>query len=322
MTLRFGRIALSILWLGALAGCASAPLVHPVVEMPQAIAPAPRTADTGRDSGPVLALVLGGGAARGFAHVGAIIELERNGIAPQIVVGTSAGSFVGALYAGGYSGGALQYIAFGMTEDDLRDVIIPDRGFVKGERLQDFVNRYLDNRAIEVLPRRFAAVATNLQTGDPVAFNHGNTGMAVRASSSIPGVFQPVRVSENEYVDGGLASPVPVRIARAMGADIVVAVDVALRPQHAIALESTVDIIVQSITIMGRYIGEAERAEADVLIEPEVNEIGTWNFDKRRPAIEAGERAASAALPAIRAAFARALSARAAAAPDAGRERQ
>ena len=304
MNERFARSFVPFLLSSVLAGCATPPLVYPEVTAPEAIAPVRRTFDPAAP--PVLALVLGGGASRGFAHVGAINELERSGFVPRIVVGTSAGSFVGALYAGGYNGLALQYIALGMQEDDLRDVIVPDRGFVKGERLQDFVNRYLENRSIEALPRRFAAVATDLENGEPVAFNHGNTGMAVRASSSIPGVFQPVRIRSRDYVDGGLVSPVPVRVARAMGADVVVAVDVARRPEDASALDSTVEIILQAVSIMGRYVGDDERAEADVLIKPDISEIGALDFEKRRLAMEAGERAARAALPAIRAALDRA----------------
>ena len=305
MTLLSGRFVrlLLPLALAAFAGCATTPLVYTVIDPPRE--EALRISSPGLPRAPVLALVLGGGASRGFAHVGAIRELERAGISPQIVVGTSAGSFVGALYAGGYSGGALQYIAAGMEEDDLRDVVFLDRGFVKGERLQDFVNRYLGNRAIEPLPRRFAAVATDLLTGDAIAFNHGNTGMAVRASSSIPGIFQPVRVGKRDYVDGGLVSPLPVRVARDMGADVVVAVDVARRPESATVLETTAEVIVQSVAIMGRYVGQDERAEADVLIQPEVAAIGDFEFDKRSLAFESGARAARAALPLIRAAVAR-----------------
>ena len=166
-----------------LAGCATAPLAFPDVELPDYVAPLSRAGDGAPR--PVLALVLGGGASRGFAHVGAIRELERAGYSPRIVVGTSAGSFVGALYAGGNDGDALLQIAEGMREDELRDVVLPDRGFVRGALLQDFVNRRLDNRSIEQLPRRFAAVATDLLTGEPVLFNRGNTGLAVRASASV-----------------------------------------------------------------------------------------------------------------------------------------
>lgn len=248
---------------------------------------------------PVLALVLGGGASRGFAHVGVIKALEKQGVRPDIVVGTSAGSFVGALYAGGYDAVALEVIALGMERDQLRDVIFPDRGFVKGELLQDFINQYLDNRSIEALPRRYAAVATDLQSGALMVFNRGNTGMAVRASSSIPGLFQPVRIAGRDYVDGGLVSPVPVRVARKMKPDLVIAVDVSLRPDNATEIRDILDVLSQSINIMGKELGQAEMHEADVVIRPDVSEIGTADFASRKLAIEMGEKAAEENLPRI-----------------------
>lgn len=296
---RFARA----LALAALAGCAAIPPAPPLAA-PEArpIAPLAREAS----GAPVLALVLGGGASRGFAHVGVIEELERAGYNPRIVVGTSAGSFVGALYAGGYDGKALRRIAEQMTEEELRDVIVPDRGFLSGVRLRRFIDRRLEHREIEQLPRRFAAVATDLRTGDAVAFDHGDPGTAVQASSAIPGVFQPVRIRGRDYVDGGLASPVPVRTARLMGADVVVAVDVGRRPEYAGALDSEVAVIMQAVSIMERYVGQDERRQADVLIVPDVSRIGTLDFAHRDLAIEAGARAARAALPAIRQAIARA----------------
>ncbi|MBI2314145.1 MAG: patatin-like phospholipase family protein [Betaproteobacteria bacterium] len=270
-----------------LCGCASVPLIYPEVVPPDSVPLRALQLDR-----PVVALVLGGGGSRGFAHVGAIKTLEAHGIFPDVVVGTSAGSFVGALYAGGYSGRALENIAFGLNEQDLRDVVFPDRGFVKGERLQDFVNQYLANRSIEELDRRFAAVATELRSGELTAFNRGNTGMAVRASSSIPGIFQPVQINGREYVDGGLVSPVPVKVARAMGADVVIAVDVSRKPEDSLELADTADILLQSIYIMGNTASVYEILEADVVIRPPVSEVGTLDFTKKTRAMEAGARAA------------------------------
>jgi len=232
----------------------------------------------------VLALALGGGASRGFAHVGVI----------------------GALLAGGYDGEALRRIADEMTEQELRDIVFPDRGFVSGKRVREFIDRHLDHRSIEDLPRRFAAVATDLRSGEAIAFNHGDLGIAVQASSSIPGVFQPVRIGGREYVDGGLASPVPVGTARRMGADVVVAVDVGRRPEYATVLSTDFAVVMQAIAIMERHVGQEERAQADVLIAPDLSHIGALDFAHRDLAIEAGARAARAALPAIRAAIERA----------------
>lgn len=278
----------------ALSGCATVPVVHRELTPPEAVAPVKPHADH-----PLIALALGGGAARGFAHVGVIQALEAHGISPDVVVGTSAGSFVGALYAGGYDGQALETIALGLNEDDLRDVVLPDRGFVKGERLQDFINRYLGNRNIEQLPKPFAAVATNLETGALTAFSRGNTGMAVRASSSIPGIFQPARINGADYVDGGLVSPVPVRVAREFGADIVIAVDVSRKPEDNASLKSTAGVLAQTLAIMGNAVSACEVDRADVIIRPDVSEIGTLDFAHKRAAIAEGRRAADAAIPRI-----------------------
>jgi NTE family protein len=277
-----------------LAGCAAQPIVFKDVVPPETTRL--RTVQTEH---PVVALVLGGGASRGFAHVGVIKALEQQGVKPDIVVGTSAGSFVGALYAGGYDAMALEVIALGMEQSQLRDVTFPDRGFVKGELLQDFINQYLDNRSIESLPKRYAAVATDLQSGAMMIFNRGNTGMAVRASSSIPGIFQPVNIAGRDYVDGGVLSPVPVRVARKMKPDIIIAVDVSRRPDSVVEIRDTLDVLAQTITIMGKESSQAEMREADVVIRPDVSEIGIADFAARKLAIEMGEKAAQESLPRI-----------------------
>jgi len=248
---------------------------------------------------PKIALVLGGGAVRGFAHIGVIKTLEAHGIVPDMVVGTSAGSVVGALYAGGYSGFELQKIAFQLEQDSVGDWVLPDRGFIKGEMLQNFINKALQNRPIERLNKPFAAVTTELQSGEMAVFRRGNTGMAVRASSSVPGVFQPVNIGGKEYVDGGLVSPVPVRAARGMGADIVIAVDISGKPKN-VRLNNTIDIFLQAFNIMGQTIGRYELAEADVVIRPQTGTIGATEFDQKHLAIMEGEKAALAALPLIR----------------------
>ena len=151
------------------------------------------------------ALVLGGGAARGFAHIGVIKALEAQGIVPEIVVGTSAGSVVGSLYASGLNGFALQKTALAMDEATISDWALPlfskSTGLLKGEALQSYVNKAVNNVPIEKLKLRFGAVATDLKTGQPILFSRGNTGMAVRASSSVPSVFQPVVIGNKSYVE-------------------------------------------------------------------------------------------------------------------------
>ncbi len=275
----------------SLAGCATSPVATN--------APLPGSQPAPRLTSPKIALVLGGGAVRGFAHIGVIKTLEAHGIVPDMVVGTSAGSVVGALYAGGHGGFELQKIAFQLEQESVGDWVLPDRGFVKGEMLQNFINKSLQNRPIERLSKPFAAVATELQTGEMAVFRRGNTGMAVRASSSIPGVFQPVNIGGREYVDGGLVSPVPVRAARGMGADVVIAVDISGKPKNA-KLNDTIDIFLQAFSIMGQTIGRYELAEADVVIRPQTGTIGPTEFEQKHLAIMEGERAALAALPLIR----------------------
>ena len=282
-----------------LAGCASkpaavvAPDAQSAVKAAAAEPPAPRAP-------PRIALALGGGAARGFAHIGVIKALEAQGIVPDIVVGTSAGSLVGALYASGLSGFDLQRVALGMDDSAITDWSLPSRGVIKGEALQNFVNSAVGNRPIEKLPRLLGVVATNLQTGEALVFRTGNTGMAVRASSSVPGVFQPVSISGKEYVDGGLVAPVPVRIARSLGADIVIAVDISARPREQKTL-SSFEVLLQTFAIMGQSLVAAELPLADIVIQPKVSNIAGTDFQSRHLAVLEGERAAQEQIPKLRA---------------------
>jgi len=283
-----------LLYLVVAAGCASAPAVS-VVDAPAGGPHRPVVVDH-----PVVALALGGGAARGFAHVGVIKALEEHGISPDIVVGTSAGSVVGSLYAGGIRGERLVAAALELDEKRLSDWVFPSRGFIRGELLQQYVNESLRGRRIQQLDKVFAAVATDLRSGGLVAFTRGDTGMAVRASSSVPGVFQPVTIGGREYVDGGLVSPVPVRVARRMGADIVIAVDVSRKARDTGVLESTLDVLLQTIFIMGQTIGNLEAEGAEVVIRPDVSAIQMADFANRELAIEQGAIAAKNAVPLIR----------------------
>jgi NTE family protein len=250
-----------------------------------------------------IGLALGGGAAKGFAHIGVIKMLEASGIHPDVVAGTSAGSVVGALYASGMDAFTLQEQAFSLDEAKIRDVGFFGGGLVKGELLEDYVNTLVNKRPIQGLKIPFAAVATNLQTGDRAVFVSGNTGQAVRASSSIPGVFQPTDINGVPYVDGGVVSPVPVDAARQLGADIVIAVDISAKASRE-RPEGMMGVVGQSITIMGQKLGEQELARADVVIRPKVGQIGPTDFDAKNVAILEGERAALAAIPAIKAAIA------------------
>ena len=280
------------LGLSLLLGCAVP--VKPALSVPEVVArPAPK-----------VALVLSGGAARGFAHIGAIKALEAQGIVPDLVVGTSAGAVVGALYAAGNGGFELQRLAMQMEEGQVSDWSLPDRGVIRGEALQNFINNAVGQRSLEKLPRLFGAVATDLQSGEATVFRIGNTGMAVRASSSVPGVFQPVKINGREYVDGGLVSPVPVKAARDMGADFVIAVDISDQPRYG-STKSTIDVLLQTFAIMGQSIGRYELRGADVVIRPQTSGITSTGFQDRHLAVLEGEKAVAAVLPEIKAKLAR-----------------
>ncbi|MDO9622166.1 MAG: patatin-like phospholipase family protein [Moraxellaceae bacterium] len=272
-----------------LAGCQSRQVVSP--------APVTQTRE------PVIALALGGGGAKGFAHIGVVKVLESHGIKAQIVTGTSAGSFVGALYASGLTPFELQAIALNLREAEIRDLTFSREGFLLGQRLQDYVNGIVGNRPMQDFPKRFAAVATEMETGRKVVFNRGNAGQAVRASCSIPNVFVPVTIAGKRYVDGGLVSPIPVETAKDMGADIIIAVDISARPRAG-QRSSPWGLLNQTITIMGQAGIDRELAMASVVVQPDVSAMGTGDLASRHAAILAGERAAQAQLPAIRAAIA------------------
>lgn len=284
---------LAYLSLAGLAACANTPTgktTTPAVEA--AIAPASEPIKIG--------IALGGGAAKGFAHIGVIKMLEANGLAPAVVAGTSAGSVVGALYASGMNAFELQDKAVALDEAKIRDLQLSSGGLVQGQKLEDYVNEQVRRRPMEQLAKPFVAVATRLEDGERTVFARGNTGQAVRASSSIPGVFQPVVIGKYHFVDGGIVSPVPVDAARQLGADVVIAVDISNKargktPEHMLGA------LGQSIAIMGQKLGQAELARADIVIRPQVLDIGPMDFNQRAGAIVEGEKAALAAMPQIRA---------------------
>ena len=303
ISLRCFTLALS---LTLLAGCGQ--------DNTRPTAPAPVAAPTPAPQ-PVkvrIGLALGGGAAKGFAHIGVIKMLEAHGFKPEVVSGTSAGSVVGALYASGMDAFQMQQHAVALDEASIRDLSLFSGGVLKGQALQDYVNRTIGQRPFDKMKKPFAAVATQLATGQRTIFVRGNVGQAVRASCSIPGVFEPVKIGDALYVDGGLVSPVPVDAARQLGADFVIAVDISTRVTGKTP-DSMLGVVNQTITIMGQKLGEQELSRADIVIRPRVNDIGPADFEQRARAIVEGEKAALAALPQLRAKYAQARQAKQAA---------
>jgi len=258
-----------------------------------------------------IALALGGGAARGFAHVGVIKALEAQGISPDIIVGTSAGSVVGALYASGLNGFQIQELSMNMGEDQVLDgsglyrcmaetLISSKRGCIKGQALQDFINRNIKDRPIEKLDKTFAAVATNLNNGEMMVFRSGNTGAAVRASSSVPVIFQPVTINGQDYVDGGLVAPVPASVARNMGADFVIAVDISDRPLDR-STAGISDVLWQTFSIFGQTLNRHEQTSADIIVRPVTYGLPSADVSGLNKAVLEGEKAVAKILPELKA---------------------
>jgi NTE family protein len=250
---------------------------------------------------PRLGIALGGGGTRGFAHVGVLKALESHQLAPSLIAGTSAGSVVGALYASGMTGFKLQETSFALDETRLKDLDLfgMSRGLIKGQKLQDYVNDLVNQRTLEKLDKPFVAVATDLDSGQRVIFARGNTGQAVRASCSIPGLFQPVEIAGKRYVDGGVVSPVPVDAVRQLGADLVIAVDISASVTNPMASSGVADVLGRALVIMGQQLGAQEVARADVLIRPHVAGMSSRDFEQKNQAILEGEKAGEAAIPAL-----------------------
>lgn len=287
MLKRFRGVLLTISGVALLVSCVTPPPVTP---------PAPAPAK--------IALVLGAGAAKGFAHIGVLKVLESQKVPIHLVVGTSAGSFVGSLYAAGYDAYALQKMALAMDRNDVVEMTIPDNGFLKGEKVRDFINARVRGVPLEKLRIPFYAVATNIRTGEEAVFAAGNTGMAVQASCAVPGVFRPASFSGKSYVDGGVVNPVAVDVARRYGADVVIAVDITTGIDQN-APSGTLETIMKSIEIMYNKISREPLGRADVVISPNVSLVGSTDFSRRNEAIMEGEKAAVAAMPQINGILAR-----------------
>ncbi|MBA4253466.1 MAG: esterase [Comamonadaceae bacterium] len=278
----------------ALTGCGTLRMEQPPT--PAALPPAPAPLRP-----PRLGLALGGGAARGFAHIGVIQVLEREGIRPALVAGTSAGSLVAVLYASGMSGQQLEQAALEMEEVVFTDWTLPlfNRGLLRGDALARWVNRMLNNRQLQELALPVGVLATDLGNGEGVLFRRGDSGQAVRASSAVPGVFSPVPIAGRNYVDGGLVAPVPVQQARAMGAERVLAVDISSGLSDDYATDA-VRVLLRTFTIMGQSINRLALAGADVALRPELDGIGSADFAARQRAIAAGRAAMERHLPQLR----------------------
>ena len=252
---------------------------------------------------PKVALVLGSGGPRGFAHIGVLKVLEEAGIRPDLIVGSSVGAMVGALHAGGMSAAELERQAYELNVMQFFEVSHLTGGLANGRAVQDFVNERVSNRPIEKLPMSFVAAATRMRDQALVLFTRGDTGLAVRASGASPGQFEAVKIGSESYVDGDVASPVPIRAARRLGARFVIAVDVSAyladtpptAPQDWVTKDER----------RAKQVG-AEAADADLMIHPNIGYYAGHTEEYRRRVIAVAERVTREKLPQLRAALARA----------------
>ncbi len=249
---------------------------------------------------PRVALVLGGGAARGFAHIGVIRILEQERIPINMIVGTSVGSLIGAIYAATPDSLDLEITAFQLERDDLLDysILTFKKGLIVGERLERFVSQKVSVSQIEDLKIPFAAVATDIRTGERVILNRGPLARAVRASCALPGIFQPVEMNGKLLVDGGVLESLPVPTAKTLGGDLTIAVDVGARAGDIQATDA-ITVILQALNIAGAEMRRRHAEEADVLIHPDVSGVGTFDFGQKEHCLKSGIAAAHAALPRI-----------------------
>lgn len=257
-------------------------------------------------------LALGGGAARGLAHIGVLCVLEKEGIPIDMIAGTSMGAAVGALYAQSKSANFIKELALERCQKKLVPLVdpsLPKTGFIKGKKIKDLLASFIgSDTKFSDLKLPFACVATDVNTGEEVIIDRGSVPEAIRASISIPAIFTLVKWGKRYLVDGGLVNPVPVSVVKRMGADFVIAVNVIpdvvdrIHPQEKGGAKepNIINIIIQSIHIGTYSLVRSSLEEADIVIEPEVAHIGAGDFQHAPECILQGELAAQSSINEIK----------------------
>jgi NTE family protein len=249
-----------------------------------------------------LGLALGGGAARGLAHLGVLKVLEEAGLRADYVCGTSAGSIVGALYAGGYSWDEIVEVTRTLDWADIVKPVFPKMGLVRADRLEKRLDALLGDRTIEELAIPFRAVTVDLVQGEQFVFDSGPVARAVRASSSIPGVFEPVEFEGRVLVDGGLLNDVPIDVCKAMGAEFVIAVDLNSDVAQGKAPENIFNVLLYSFAVMAReckQLHAGDRTRDVRIVAPHLADFNYYNLKRLDELIHRGETAMAEAMPEI-----------------------
>jgi NTE family protein len=247
---------------------------------------------------PRIGLALGAGGARGFAHIGVLEVLEKHGLTPTFLSGSSMGSLVASLYACDLSPDMMEKLAVNLKRKHWLDLCVPGMGFVTGEKLRQIVKLLTRGKNIEELSRPLSIVATDLVSGERVVFTQGPVYEAVRASVSIPGIFVPYKMGDRLLVDGGVVDRVPIELVRSMGADMIIGVDVSLAPSNS-PVRSFFDVIFQTIDVMEQEIFRHRTVHADIMIRPDVGRFSSTSFTNIEEIIEEGRKAAYFMMPHI-----------------------
>jgi NTE family protein len=235
-------------------------------------------------------LALGSGGARGLAHIGVLKALEAHGIKVDMLAGSSMGSLIAAVYANGIEPHMMEKLALNLKRKHWLDLTVPGMGFVAGEKIKQLIRLLTHGKRIEELSKELAVVATDIETGERVVFREGPVDQAVRASISIPGIFVPERVGDRLLVDGGVIDRVPITVIRDMGADLVIAVDVA-QFDTPMKVTTIFDVIAQTIDVMEREILRHQILAADLVIRPDVGHYSSIAYTGVEEIIALGERA-------------------------------
>jgi len=254
-------------------------------------------------------LALGGGAARGLAHIGVLEVLEREGVPVDMIAGTSAGAAIGALYAQGKDASLIKRLALGMNFKhrlSLVDLALPKTGFIEGKKIKDLIKLFIGgDLSFGELRIPFACVAADINTGEEVVIDHGSVLEGIRASISLPAIFTLVKWKGRYLVDGGLVNPVPVNVVKKMGADFIIAVNVIPDLSERLQLKTDkepniLSVIVQTTHVTAYQLVKSSLKGADVVIKPKVASIGLGEFHRASELIQEGERAAEEAIPEIK----------------------
>ena len=249
---------------------------------------------------PTIGLALGAGSARGLSHIGVLKALEEANVEVDYLAGTSAGAIIGGFYAAGLDLHMLERLATHIQWDDLTDVTFPRRGLIAGDKMKEFFQLLTKQKYFSDLELPFAVVAADVEKGENIVIDSGSVAEGLRASMSVPGVFVPYELDDRLLVDGALLNRVPTAEVKELGADFVIGVEVSPIDFTSRKVNNIFDVILNSIDIMQQELAQNKKVGADLLIEPELDDIGPTELERGQECIDLGYQAAQERLPEIK----------------------